>query len=37
MLAQRTEEHVIIDAVELDAQAAEQASDNMAESPWQPE
>ena len=34
MLAQRTEEHVIIDAVELDAQAAEQASDNMAESPW---
>ena len=34
MLAQRTDEHVTIDAVELDAQAAEQASDNMAESPW---
>ena len=34
MLAQRTEEHVTIDAVELDVQAAEQASDNMAESPW---
>jgi tRNA1Val (adenine37-N6)-methyltransferase len=28
MLAQRTEEHVTIDAVELDAQAAEQASEN---------
>ena len=35
MLAQRTEEHVTIDAVELDAQAAEQASENAAESPWQ--
>lgn len=34
MLAQRTDEHVTIDAVELDAQAAEQASDNMAESYW---
>lgn len=34
MLAQRTEEHVTIDAVELDAQAAEQASENAAESPW---
>ena len=34
MLAQRTEEHVTIDAVELDAQAAEQASENVAESPW---
>ncbi|MCL9962374.1 methyltransferase, partial [Klebsiella pneumoniae] len=34
MLAQRTEEHVTIDAVELDAQAAGQASENAAESPW---
>ncbi len=34
MLAQRTEEHVTIDAVELDAQAAEQAQENVAESPW---
>lgn len=33
MLAQRTEEHVTIDAVELDAQAARQASENAAESP----
>jgi Predicted O-methyltransferase len=34
MLAQRTEQHVTIDAVELDAQAASQASENAAESPW---
>lgn len=34
MLAQRTEQHVTIDAVELDAQAAMQASENAAESPW---
>ncbi|MHA1020680.1 tRNA(1)(Val) (adenine(37)-N(6))-methyltransferase TrmN [Enterobacter ludwigii] len=34
MLAQRTEAHVTIDALELDAQAAEQASENAAESPW---
>ncbi|KAG6336012.1 hypothetical protein ID866_3077 [Astraeus odoratus] len=34
MLAQRTEEHVTIDAVELDAQAAGQAGENVAESPW---
>jgi tRNA1Val (adenine37-N6)-methyltransferase len=33
MLAQRTEEHVTIDAVELDAQAAEQASEN-GRIPW---
>lgn len=34
MLAQRTEPHVTLDAVELDAQAAEQAAENIAESPW---
>ncbi len=34
MLAQRTEEHVTIDAVELDPQAARQASENAADSPW---
>ncbi|HFN3770192.1 tRNA(1)(Val) (adenine(37)-N(6))-methyltransferase TrmN [Enterobacter hormaechei] len=34
MLAQRTEEHVTIDAVELDPQAAQQASENAADSPW---
>src|SRR5690606_4008152 len=34
MLAQRTEAHVTIDAVELDVQAAGQASENAAESPW---
>ncbi len=34
MLAQRTPEDVTIDAVELDAQAAEQASENVAASPW---
>ena len=33
MLAQRTDEHVTIDAVELDAQAAGQASENALESP----
>ena len=32
MLAQRTDEHVTIDAVELDAEAAEQASDSPHES-----
>ncbi|MDX6020386.1 tRNA1(Val) (adenine(37)-N6)-methyltransferase [Scandinavium sp. V105_16] len=34
MLAQRTESTVVIDAVELDADAAEQAAENVAESPW---
>jgi tRNA1Val (adenine37-N6)-methyltransferase len=34
MLAQRTEPHVTIDAVELDVSAAQQASENMAESSW---
>lgn len=37
MLAQRTDEHVTIVAVELDAQAAGQASENALESPGQPE
>ena len=36
MLAQRTDEHVTIDAVELDAQAAGQASENALESPGNP-
>lgn len=34
MLAQRTDQQVTIDAVELDVQAAEQARENAAESPW---
>ncbi|AUU86579.1 tRNA1(Val) (adenine(37)-N6)-methyltransferase [Leclercia adecarboxylata] len=34
MLAQRTEHAVTLDAVELDPQAAEQAAENVAESPW---
>lgn len=34
MLAQRTDDSVIIDAVELDATAAEQAQENIAQSPW---
>lgn len=34
MLAQRTDETVAIDAVELDADAAVQAQENVAESPW---
>ena len=34
MLAQRTDENVVIDAVELDADAAEQARENVVESPW---
>jgi tRNA1Val (adenine37-N6)-methyltransferase len=34
MLAQRTENTVMIDAVELDAAAAGQAAENVAESPW---
>lgn len=34
MLAQRTEQHVTIDAVELDELAAIQAGENAAESPW---
>ena len=34
MLAQRTDENVVIDAVELDEDAAEQARENAAESPW---
>lgn len=34
MLAQRTDERVTIDAVELNEQAAEQARENIAESPW---
>lgn len=34
MLAQRTSEHVLVDAVELENDAAGQASENFAESPW---
>lgn len=34
MLAQRTDDSVSIDAVELDVEAAEQARENVAESPW---
>ncbi|MCE6963403.1 tRNA1(Val) (adenine(37)-N6)-methyltransferase [Enterobacter sp. MW07] len=34
MLAQRTEQSTTVDAVELDPDAAEQASENQAESPW---
>jgi tRNA1Val (adenine37-N6)-methyltransferase len=34
MLAQRTDENVIIDAVELDVDAAQQAQENIAQSPW---
>lgn len=34
MLAQRTDDNVVIDAVELDEDAAEQARENAAESPW---
>jgi tRNA1Val (adenine37-N6)-methyltransferase len=34
MLAQRTDESVTLDAVELDPQAAEQAAENLADSPW---
>lgn len=34
MLAQRTDDSVMIDAVELDEAAAEQARENVAESPW---
>ncbi|SNY71237.1 tRNA1Val (adenine37-N6)-methyltransferase [Enterobacter sp. CC120223-11] len=34
MLAQRTESSVMIDAVELDAEAASQAAENVEESPW---
>lgn len=34
MLAQRTADSVIIDAVELEASAAEQARENIAASPW---
>lgn len=34
MLAQRTDESVIIDAVELDTTAAEQAQENILQSPW---
>lgn len=34
MLAQRTPDAVIIDAVELDADAAQQAQENVAQSPW---
>ena len=34
MLAQRTDENVTIDAVELDEEAAGQARENVSESPW---
>ncbi|EPG7964467.1 tRNA(1)(Val) (adenine(37)-N(6))-methyltransferase TrmN [Citrobacter koseri] len=34
MLAQRTDESVTIDAVELDSEAATQAQENIAHSPW---
>ncbi|EGT3575034.1 tRNA(1)(Val) (adenine(37)-N(6))-methyltransferase TrmN [Citrobacter amalonaticus] len=34
MLAQRTDESVIVDAVELDSDAAVQAQENVADSPW---
>ncbi|WP_324029988.1 methyltransferase [Pantoea sp. JZ2] len=34
MLAQRTHSDVVIDAVELDADAAQQASENACQSPW---
>ncbi|EIC84397.1 tRNA1(Val) (adenine(37)-N6)-methyltransferase [Serratia sp. M24T3] len=35
MLAQRTAEEVLVDAVELESEAASQALENFAESPWQ--
>lgn len=34
MLAQRTSDSVIIDAVELESEAATQAQENVAQSPW---
>lgn len=34
MLAQRTDESVTVDAVELDVDAAEQAQENILQSPW---
>lgn len=34
MLAQRTDNSVLIDAVELDVDAAQQAEENIAQSPW---
>ena len=35
MLAQRTSDSVIIDAVELESEAAAQAQENINQSPWQ--
>ena len=35
MLAQRTADSVVVDAVELESAAAEQARENFSESPWQ--
>lgn len=35
MLAQRTDDSVMIDAVELESEAAAQAQENINQSPWQ--
>jgi tRNA1Val (adenine37-N6)-methyltransferase len=35
MLAQRTNEHVLIDALEIDQHSFEQAAENISQSPWE--